>query len=55
MSGNVSVRFSRGRWIVDTRESINGKRARMRKVFGKGRDGKAEAEAYADEVRQQVQ
>jgi hypothetical protein len=46
MSGSITVRFSRGRWICDVSEYAAGKRQRVRKVFGKGREGKLAAEAY---------
>ena len=53
--GSVNVRFSRDVWVVDVSTKVNGKRERIIKAFGAGRPAKLEAEAYAAEVRKQVQ
>src|SRR4051812_20885227 len=47
---SAAVRFSRGVWIVDVSDVVDGKRRRSIKTFGAGRLAKAAAEAYRDEV-----
>ena len=53
--GSVNVRFSRDVWVVAVSTKVNGKRERIIKAFGAGRPAKLEAEAYATEVRKQVE
>ncbi len=47
---SATVRFSRGAWIVDVSTYVAGKRKREIRAFGAGREGKARAEAYRDEI-----
>ena len=47
---SVSVRYSRGSWVVDVSTKEGGKRKRDITAFGAGAKAKAAAEAYRDDI-----
>ena len=51
---SVSVRYSRGAWVVDISTREGGKRHRRIESFGPGRLGKSTAEAFRDEIAPQA-
>ena len=53
---SVTVRFwsERDTWVCDISEKIAGKRKRTVRAFGKGPQGKAAAEAFAEDARRKV-
>jgi len=51
---SANVRFSRGVWVVDVSQTVDGKRKRSIKAFGAGAKAKAAAKAYRDELAPQA-